>query len=148
MKIQDTWIRFEEKGERITGRKGAIKTNCNGKYFFEIYDVPGEEGTLRINVNDYIVDRLTEMESEYVTLICKDSLRNFVEVRPAQHPSWDTHDSVSDLLESEFDDEQEEYLLMLSDLILFKRNHQRFCDYEMNSMLTQLETYLRNKMEI
>lgn len=87
MRIENSWIRFEENGERITGKKGRIRTNSNDKLYFELLEVEGE-GTCRININDYLSNRINHLDAEYVTIVCKDHTRNFVEVREAdEHPS-------------------------------------------------------------
>lgn len=144
MRIENSWIRFEENGERITGKKGKIKKNRNDKLYFEV-DVDGE-GICRINVNDYLANRIMHLTTEYVTIYCKDYTRNFVEVQEADVKM------ESDVPNVAFDEVashlmKKELLLSLSRVIqLYDAIEYR--DDEVEDRIVDLQQYLETKLGV
>lgn len=147
MRIENSWIRFDENGERISGKKGKIKKNRNDKLYFELEDVDGE-GTCRININDYVSNCINRLDAEYVTIICKDHTRNFVEVVDAE-PRDFLHateprvafDEVSLQLE------KRELILSLARVIKFKEKME-YCDEQVEEYITDLQSYLETKLGV
>ena len=148
MRIENSWIRFEENGERITGKKGKIKKNRNDKLYFEIHEVNGEK-VVRINVNDYIAQRINEIDTDYVTLRCKDASRNFVEVKPAEHPAWDVHDDAPSVAFDEVSAqlEKRELILALARVIDFYDNVE-YVDDTVETLVSQLQGHLEEKLGV
>lgn len=149
MRIENSWIRFEENGERITGKKGRIRTNRNDKLYFELLEVEGE-GTCRININDYLSNRINHLDAEYVTIVCKDHTRNFVEVREAdEHPSWLVHDDAPSVAFDEVSAqlERKELVLALARVIrLFDTIEYK--DEQVSEYLVDLRDYLETRLGV
>ena len=149
MRIENSWIRFEENGERITGKKGRIRTNRNDKLYFELLEVEGE-GTCRININDYLSNRINHLDAEYVTIICKDHTRNFVEVREAdEHPSWIVHDDAPGVAFDEVSSHLMKRELLLSIArVLRLYDTIEYRDEEVEEKIVDLQQYLEMKLGV
>lgn len=149
MRIENSWIRFEENGERITGKKGRIRTNRNDKLYFELLEVEGE-GTCRININDYLSNRINHLDAEYVTIVCKDYTRNFVEVREAdEHSSWIVHDDAPSVAFDEVSAqlERKELVLALARVIRVFDTIE-YKDEQVSEYLVDLRDYLETKLGV
>ena len=149
MRIENSWIRFEENGERITGKKGRIRTNRNDKLYFELLEVEGE-GTCRININDYLSNRINHLDAEYVTIVCKDYTRNFVEVREAdEHPSWIVHDDAPSTAFDEVSSHLMKRELFLSIARVVKLYDKiEYRDEEVEEKIVDLQQYLELKLGV
>jgi hypothetical protein len=138
MRIENSWIRFDEEEERITGKKGKIKTNRHGTLYFEIQ--VAHEGICRININDYIANIINHIDSEYVTIICKDADRNYCMVVEAETPLEDDMPSLAfDEMASSL--KKRELLLSLARVIELYDNIE-YTDENISSFLTELQEYL------
>ena len=141
MKIERTWVHFDENGETIVGRKGKIKTDTHQSLFLELHDVQEKGDTIRLHINDYLCNILSHIETDFVRVICKDASRNFVNIYPyeAYEQPCDVFDEVSSLLR------REELLSASADLIRF-RNNLKYTDEYIDELLYELQEYLLEQL--
>lgn len=142
MIINKTWVRFEKNGEELIGRKGKIKTDKHQSLFLEVHDVFDDGDTIRVHINDFLVNILLRIESEYVRVVCKDASRNFVSIYGYDdyEEPCEAFDEVSSLLR------QEELLTSLADLIRFRRGL-AYSDDVVDDILEDLQDYMVRRLD-
>ena len=141
MYIKNTFIHFTKDGETITAKRGKIKTDKHQSFFIELYDVDGIDKKLRLHINEYLVNVLNHIKTEYVEITCVDPHRNFVQIRdcePKEEPCV-VFDEVSSLLRSE------QLVSASADLIRFKSNLD-YRDDVVDDLIERLEDYLLNQL--
>ena len=141
MYIKNTFIHFTKNGETLTARRGKIKTDKHQSFFIELYDVDGMDKKLRLHINDYLVEILNDISTDYIEVECKDAQRNFVKIYPleVEDEPCVVFDEVSGLFRSE------ELVKASADLIRFK-NELSYHDEIVDDLLERLQDYLLNQL--